>query len=110
MASQSVTRYSCDMIFRLTLVLLATTLWALAQNDEKTGTVAFLILNQSGRALPGWKVTTFRSNDKDLASQFGGLTARGVPTGVYRYVLTGPTVSRGSIASAWTPTLGGQVD
>ncbi len=54
--------------------------------------------------LSGWKVSSFRANDSELAPQFNGLTGAHIPNGFYRYELTGPGTRPG-----WIPTLGGRV-
>jgi hypothetical protein len=80
-----------------------------AQTPDHTGAVTFLVIDESGRSLPGWKVSSFNSGSRDAASMFKGLTATQVPTGFYQYVLSGPTVSRQD-APDWTPTLNGKVE
>jgi hypothetical protein len=92
------------------LILAVTAIAALyAQTLDRTGAITFLVIDESGRSLPGWKVTSFSSGSRDAASMFKGLTATQVPTGFYQYVLSGPTVSR-QLAPDWTPTLGGKVE
>src|SRR5437763_363052 len=80
-----------------------------SQIEQRTGTVTFLIIDQSGRALAGWKVSAFKSNTKENAPQFSGLVGKQIATDFYRYVLTGPTVTSG-VASPWTPSLAGQIE
>jgi hypothetical protein len=92
------------------LILAVTAIATLcAQTLDRTGVITVLVIDESGRSLPGWKVTSFKSGSRDAASMFKGLTATQVPTGIYQYVLSGPTVSR-QAASDWKPTLSGQVE
>jgi hypothetical protein len=92
------------------LIVPAMILSAWCQTGERTAKVSFLVVDQRGNALAGWRVTTFKSNSIEVASQFVGLAGSRIPTGFYQYILTGPTVSRAPIASAWTQTLGGRVE
>lgn len=92
------------------LIVPAVILFARCQTGERTAKVSFLVVDQRGNALAGWRVTAFKSTSIDVASQFVGLAGSRIPTGFYQYTLTGPTVSRGSIAPAWIQTLGGRVE
>jgi hypothetical protein len=58
------------------------------QSNDKTGTISFLVVDVSGRTLPGWKVTSFKDHDNEVASQFSELTGTQIPRGFYEYVLT----------------------
>ncbi len=48
-----VARYSCSMMRLLVVVLAAVMLPVWPQTNERTGTVSFLVVDQSGRALKG---------------------------------------------------------
>ena len=94
------------------VILMFTTIIATAwcQTNERSGAVSFLVVGESGKTLLGWKVSSFKANDREVAPMFTGLTGTQIPTGFYRYALTGNPVSRGSLASDWTPTLSGQIE
>ena len=79
-----------------------------SQTEVRAGTVSFLVVDESGGVLSGWKVTSFKSNTNEVASQFTGLIGKRIPVGFYQYVLTGVTVSR--LGSPWTPSLRGRVE
>ena len=85
-------------------LLAASAAWP--QATEATSSVTFLVQDVRGQGLAGWKVTAFKSNKDDLAPRFTELTGTSIPSGSYRYSLTGPTVNRGS-APPWTPSIGG---
>jgi len=86
----------------LVFAAIAATGWC--QSEERRATVSFLVMDESGEMLSDWKVSNFKANDSELAPQFTGLTGTHIPTGLYRYVLTGSGTRPG-----WIPRLGGQV-
>jgi len=73
------------------VALICATLMATAwcQLDERPWTVSFLVIDESGKSLSGWKVGSFKARESELASQCSGLTGVRIPRGSYRYVLTG---------------------
>ena len=69
--------------------------------------MSFLVVDESDRTLSGWKVTSFKDHDNEVAAQFSGLTGTQIPRGFYQYVLT-RTVP--FVRANWTPTLHGKVE
>jgi hypothetical protein len=95
-------RRSLFLILAATVVV---TSWC--QSNNASGTVSFLVVDESGRTLPGWKVTSFKNNNSEAGSQFSGLTGTQIPRGFYQYVLT-RTVP--FVRAGYTPTLTGKVE
>src|SRR5579871_4372468 len=95
---------------RIFFAALVTVAAAWSQSNERFATVSFLVVDESGKTLSGWKVSSFKANDKQVAALFSGLTGKQIPAGFYEYQLVGPAVSRQPIASDWTPTLGGKIE
>jgi len=73
--------------------------------DERTAIVSFLVVDEAGKTLDGWKVSSFKTGQTELAARFSGLTSKQIPTGFYEYVLSGI-----SVRPDWTPTIGGHVE
>ena len=73
-------------------------------------TVSFLVIDDNGKSLSGWKVTSFKEHDKDFAANFKGLTGADVGWGVYDYELAGPSVRQRILDTEriWTPKLTGR--
>ena len=92
---------SCVITLHASVVLPA---WP--QSTDHTTTVRFLVVDVSGKALSGWKVSAFKNN-RDLSSRFTGLLGNQIPAGFYRYTLTGPASS--PINPSWALALGGQI-
>jgi hypothetical protein len=84
---------------------------AWGQPNKGTGTITFLVMDETGKTLPGWKVKTFSAPWIDLSSKFTGLVGSSIPfASGYRYVLIGPATKRTEGERDWTPSIEGQVN
>jgi hypothetical protein len=92
---------------RLIIPILVTIVAAWSQSTERVANVSFLVVYVSGKAIPGWKVSSFKSGRRDATSLFTGLTGKQIPMGFYKYELTAPSVKTAAGAD-WTPTLSGE--
>jgi hypothetical protein len=89
-------------------VIIAT---AWGQPNRGTGTITFLVVDATGKTLPGWKVKTFSAPWIDLSSKFTGLVGSSIPfASGYRYAVIGPTIKRTGGGRDWTPSVEGQVN
>ncbi len=74
----------------LTASLLAVMAPASWCQHSQNATVTFLVVDESGKVLPNWKVSTFSSSGEgDLSQEFEGLASTQIPFGFYDYRLTG---------------------
>jgi len=88
------------------LILITTIVLRVASSE----TVSFLVIDDTGKSLSGWKVTKFKKHDRDFAVGFKGLTGADVDWGVYDYELSGPSVTQRILDTerVWTPKLTGR--